>query len=266
MAEKVRICTASTDGIEMDYFTFGCGRRPFVILPGLSLKSVMLSAPSIRAAYKSFENDFSVYVFDRRKNIGEGYTVYDMAEDTASVMRSLGVSDAYFFGASQGGMMAQIIALNHPGLVKKLVLGSTTSKTDDNASSVLSDWIKKAEQKDRKGFTQSTMSAMYSKRTYDMYIDAFMEMSSDITDEEFERFIIMAKASSGFDVYDKLNGIKAGVFVIGSFGDKVLGAEASFGIAEKLGCELFMYGKEYGHCVYDEAPDYKEKIMSFFGE
>ena len=25
-----------------------------------------------------------------------------------------------------------------------------------------------------------------------------------------------------------------------------------------------MYGKEYGHCVYDEAPDYKERIELFF--
>ena len=264
MAEKTKIKTALTDGIEMDYFSFGSGSRIFVILPGLSISSVMLFAASIVNSYKDFSEEYTVYVFDRRKNIKSTYTVYDMAEDTAKVMKSLGISNAYIFGASQGGMMAQVIAVDHPELVKKLVLGSTLSRINSLACSVLSEWIHKAEQKDKRGFMQSTMSAMYSKNTYDMFIGSFLEMSDQLTDDEFNRFIIMAKASDGFDVYDRLSMIKAPVFVIGALGDKVLGSEASSEIADKLGCELYMYGNEYGHCVYDEAPDYKQKIKEFF--
>ena len=43
-------------------------------------------------------------------------------------------------------------------------------------------------------------------------------------------------------------------------------AEAYLGsldIALALGCELYMYGAPYGHAVYDEAPDYKNRIYSF---
>ena len=37
-------------------------------------------------------------------------------------------------------------------------------------------------------------------------------------------------------------------------------------IAEKLNCPLYLYGEEYGHCVFDEAPDYKQRIYDFFTE
>ena len=99
-----------------------------------------------------------------------------------------------------------------------------------------------------------------------MCIDYFLDLSKDITDEEFERFVLLAKASDGFDIYDRLNMIKADTLVIGSLGDNVLGAEASVELAEKLGCESFMYGKEFGHCVYDEAPDYRQRLIRFFNK
>ena len=34
-------------------------------------------------------------------------------------------------------------------------------------------------------------------------------------------------------------------------------------IAEKLGCGLYVYS-DYRHAVYDEAPDYKERVWDFF--
>ena len=37
-------------------------------------------------------------------------------------------------------------------------------------------------------------------------------------------------------------------------------------IAEKLGCPIYLYGGEYGHCVFDEAPDYKQRMYHFFKE
>ena len=46
--------------------------------------------------------------------------------------------------------------------------------------------------------------------------------------------------------------------------DKVVGKDAQKEIAEKLGCDIYMYGNEYGHAVYDEAPDYIDRIMDFY--
>ena len=56
------------------------------------------------------------------------------------------------------------------------------------------------------------------------------------------------------------------MLVIGVEGDKVIPPSESVAVADKIGCELYMYGKEYGHCVFDEAPDYKQRLIEFFSK
>ena len=47
------------------------------------------------------------------------------ADDTVGLMNGLGIEQAYIFGVSMGGMIAQEITLNYPGKVEKLILGCT---------------------------------------------------------------------------------------------------------------------------------------------
>ena len=42
--KKIQIETIKTESFTMDYFKFGHGKEVFVILPGLSLQSVMIFA------------------------------------------------------------------------------------------------------------------------------------------------------------------------------------------------------------------------------
>jgi pimeloyl-ACP methyl ester carboxylesterase len=57
------------------------------------------------------------------------YTLADMAEDAVSLMSALGAECAHFVGASMGGMIAQLIAINHPDRAKSLTsVMSTTGR------------------------------------------------------------------------------------------------------------------------------------------
>jgi pimeloyl-ACP methyl ester carboxylesterase len=42
------------------------------------------------------------------------YTLYDMANDAVRLLDALGIKKAHIVGASMGGMIAQIVATNHP--------------------------------------------------------------------------------------------------------------------------------------------------------
>ena len=53
---------------------------------------------------------------------GLAYTLDDMAADTAGLIEHLGLEDAHLVGASQGGMIAQLVAINHPERVRSLGL------------------------------------------------------------------------------------------------------------------------------------------------
>ncbi|HKN27931.1 MAG TPA: alpha/beta hydrolase [Roseiarcus sp.] len=55
------------------------------------------------------------------------YSLSDMADDAVGLMSALGAARAHLVGASMGGMIAQIVAINHPGRTKSLTSVMSTS-------------------------------------------------------------------------------------------------------------------------------------------
>ncbi|MFI5952575.1 alpha/beta fold hydrolase [Cryptosporangium sp. NPDC051539] len=60
---------------------------------------------------------------------GARYTLSDLAGDTAGLLDVLGIGSAHVVGASMGGMIAQVLAVEHPERVRSLAsLMSTTGR------------------------------------------------------------------------------------------------------------------------------------------
>lgn len=53
------------------------------------------------------------------------YSIKMFADDTVSLMDTLGIERAHIFGVSMGGLIAQEIAISYPERVEKLILGCT---------------------------------------------------------------------------------------------------------------------------------------------
>ena len=82
-------------------------------------------------------------------------------------------------------------------------------------------------------------------------------------DPLLSRMGIMARSCYEFDCRSELGKIRCPVLVMGGEKDRTIGAAGSRELAEYLGCECYIY-PDYGHAVYDEAPDYKDRMLRFF--
>jgi pimeloyl-ACP methyl ester carboxylesterase len=87
---------------------------------GLSTHLAQLGAPEIAAMMAKLRQGEAALA---------PYSLDDMAEDAAGLMAALGVARAHIVGASMGGMIAQLVAINHPASAKSLVsMMSTTAR------------------------------------------------------------------------------------------------------------------------------------------
>ena len=246
----------------MDYITFGEGEKNLVLIPGLSFKTVRKFAEALSFMYRIFGKDYTVYAFDRKRRLPIGYTIKNMADDLAQVMTAIGIEKADVIGISQGGMIAQYLTLDHPHLVNKLVLGVTLSRLNDTARGVISDWIRYAVNDDYEGITENMLKVVYSEAYVAKFGKYFPMVSRFGKPKEMGQFAIKARACLTCNCYDRLEEITCPVFVIGAKNDLVLTGEAAEEIAEKLGCECYMY-EDMGHSAYEEARDFNQRILEF---
>jgi len=259
----VRVERVELPEFQMRVASFGRGKKTLVILPGLSVKRTTDQAGAVKRAYKNFSEEYTVYLFDRREEVPEGYRISDMAEDTVRVMNKLRLSDINLFGASQGGMIAMCIAMNHPALVRRLVLGSTAYRLTDELKESLHQWIGAAGQGISGKLNQAFIRRVYGQKTMEKYGKMLLSVSPEYSKEELERFDRLASAMLDMDLENGLSKITCPTMVLGSRGDRVVGPEAAEALARKLSCACELYGPEYGHAVYDEAPDYTDRIKRF---
>ena len=260
---SIKIETIKTVSFEMEYCKFGTGSKIMVVIPGLGIRSVMESADFIAEAFSLFHEKYTIYVFERRKELPPVYNVHDMARDTAVALDALGIKDAYFFGISLGGMISQVIAAERPDLVHKLLLGSTCGKVDGTSAEGIGEWIKLAESGRAAELCLGFAEAVYTPELLKRNNKAFTYLAKITTDDELKRFVILSKGVIGFDMLSKLYKIQCPVLVLGGGKDKLMCRKDFETLAKKTHGELYIFEDGY-HSIYDEEPEFRNRTFEFF--
>ncbi len=88
------------------------------------------------------------------------YSLADMAEDAATLMRELELAPAHVIGASMGGMIGQTLAARHPGSVRSLVsiMSSTGSRRSGQPALRLYPMFLRTQPRDRDALIEHTVS------------------------------------------------------------------------------------------------------------
>ena len=250
---------------EMDYIRFGGGKQVLVMIPGVGdgLRTVKGMAWPFALMYRALAKEFTVYVFSRRRELPPGMTARDMAEDQNRAMEALGLTGAAVVGVSQGGMIAQWLALDHPDKVSKLVLAVTLSRPNPIVRYVVGRWMDMARQGDYRGIMLDTAEKSYTPKRAKKARAAYAVLGNLGKPRSFDRFLIQAESCLTHDAYDLLPNIACPTMVIGGTDDQIVTGEASREMGERIpGCELRMY-EGLGHGLYEEAPDFLAQVADF---
>lgn len=111
--------------MELNYERGGSG-EPLLLIQGMSANHLAWG----ERFRPLLEEQFEVVVFDNRgmglsSRVSEGFSIAEMAADTAGLLDALELETAHVMGISMGGMIAQELALAQPQRLRSLTLGCT---------------------------------------------------------------------------------------------------------------------------------------------
>ena len=120
---------APANGLEMYYEIHGTG-DPLVLLHGayMTIDAMGELLPGLAGTRQVIAVEQQGH--GRTADIDRPITYEQMADDTAALLRHLGIEKADVFGFSVGGGVAIQLAIRTPGLVRKLVVASASFTSD----------------------------------------------------------------------------------------------------------------------------------------
>lgn len=258
----------NVNGGDIDYISFGKGDKYLIIIPGLGdgIKTVRGMYFPYFLKYKKLASEYKIFIFSRRNNISNNFTTDDMALDIVNTMDLLNIKSASILGISQGGMIAQKIAIKYSSRVDKLILVVTTSRVNDIINNRVSKWMEYALNKDYKSIFLDSIKNSYSNKFLSKYFKYCNIISKFGPFKNLDRFIIQARSCLEHNSYDELGKINVSTLIIGASNDNIVGVDASLELFNKIvDSELYIY-PDYGHAVYIEAKDFNNRVLEFLNK
>ena len=249
----------------MDYVTFGKGIQPLVIIPGLGdgLQTVKGMAMTFSITYRKLAERYKIYVFSRINELRQGYTTRDMAADVAEAMETLNLDAAYVMGISQGGMIAQWLAVDFPERVQRLILAVTTAKPSQLARERIEHWQKLSQSGNFKHLMQDIAQHSYTQKSYQKWRLLYNVMGIFGRIKDKQRIDIQSVSCLKHDSLDFLEEINCPTLIIGAEKDDVLGVDGLLGLHQHIKDSQLTILPECGHALYEQNKDFQKRVLVF---
>ncbi|MBO6128396.1 MAG: alpha/beta hydrolase [Pseudobutyrivibrio sp.] len=248
---------------DMYYVAFGEGEKNLVVLPGLSdgLWTVNGKAWLLAGTYKKFFKDYTVYMFSRKNVIPDGYSIKEMADDQATVMKNLGIEKAIVMGVSQGGMIAQFLAANYPELVEKLLLVVTAPYANETIKEVVTKWIDMTTSSTHTELMLDTAEKVYTKEFNENNKKYLSVLARFTKPKNYDRFRKNAYAILGFDARPVLSQIKCPTYIMSGNCDNTVGNDAPYELRDGISNNELIIFDGLGHGLFEEDRNFYNKVL-----
>jgi pimeloyl-ACP methyl ester carboxylesterase len=220
--------------------------------------------------FERLSSDFRAIILDNR-DAGENepetkpYTIADMADDVAGLLRALGIQKAHVLGGSMGGLIAQEFALRHRDMLDRLILVSTAPMIDEPTATLPmsppEDW-----------WLEDPVERWRASLPH-VAAPGFFDDKPDLLDREAERYRgnritwagrIRQVAACQFDFRDRLKEIDAPTLILHGDLDALIPIQAADLMASLIPNAKLRIIEGAGHVLFIEEPEETERSIREF--
>lgn len=242
--------------INVYYEIHGQG-KPLLFLNGLAS-----DIPKKMSIINALKKHFQVIVHDNR-GVGktdkpeQPYSIAQLASDTYQLLGNINIRKCSVIGFSMGGFIASQLALDHPEIIEKLILVSTTPgwsrpypppKEADRIfhSTEVSEQL-------LIDLFNITYGSNYRKRvSAKSYVRARL---ADTNPQPLHGYLNQLHACENYDICDQIAGIKAPTLIITGKEDLSISPENSRWLHKNIKNSKLIEYEGVGHMTVDEVPE-----------
>ncbi|MBF0564670.1 MAG: alpha/beta hydrolase [Nitrospirae bacterium] len=258
MTGYLTVITKSGDMVR--YLSAGDGDEYIVFIHGNLASSIWWKETLSR-----LKPGFKAYALDlpgsgETPETGHTHTMEYMAAFVAEFIEALGIRPVHLVGHSMGGGTAQLVAINYPDMVKKLVLVDTlpmhgfpelTGLGDEWFRTLMSD----------KMMIRMGMKAIMPHLNDDFYFEQIVDHAASSSRQVFFE---NPKAMSSANWSMKIGSIVAPVLFVHGLEDTLIPVNTVLMTAQAIKGSSFTYVDNCGHCPMIEVPDRFNEILFNF--
>ncbi|KQW40615.1 alpha/beta fold hydrolase [Rhizobacter sp. Root404] len=182
------------------------------------------------------------------------YTMDQLVDDAARLIREWGRGPVVWVGLSMGGMVGQGLAVRHPELIRALVLANTTSQYPPAAAAVFAQRVEKVEQGGMAAIVDSVMERYFSADFRASRPDAVDAARAKVLRSDPAGYVATCHAVGRVDWLERLSEVRCPTLVIAGALDVGAPVAMSQAMAERIpGAELVVFDQA-SHLSVAEQP------------
>ena len=192
------------------------------------------------------------------------YTMDDLVDDTARLLREWGRGPVVFVGLSMGGMVGQGLAVRHPELVKGLVLANTSAQYPEAAKAVWAGRIATVEAQGLEAVVDATMERWFCAAYRGAHPDVVAGFRAMVLRNDAAGYMASCHAVANVDWLGRLGELTCPTLIIA--GERDLGAPVAMSqaMAERIaGAELVVLADAAHISVVEQPAAFARHLDAF---
>jgi pimeloyl-ACP methyl ester carboxylesterase len=240
--------------------------EPLLLIMGLAGTHVAWGEPFLAR----LEDGFDCIAYDHRgigfsPKISAPFTLVDLASDAVALLDQLELESAHVLGISMGGMVAQELALAHPGRIRSLTLGCTYSGGPGSAlmnpvdgQKLMAGWASGDRELALRTGYELNVSAPFAGD--EANYAPFREMALAVP-SRLPTMMLQVQAIAGHDTQSRLGSITNPTLVIHGTEDQMVPFHNGELIASKIPGARLESLEGVGHMFWWERPEHSAALL-----